>query len=134
MNNPNPLTREKFAQMVAAVQSIGVNANKKIRTPNEDAEIAGQKQFLSRAFSEHSGELLQCWLLVADEYTPLVRAFSALQQRAAEHTAQRDAHIRALIESAQQSPAEGTAVAKESPAPADDPNIIVPDFAAKTKE
>lgn len=127
-NTPNPLTREKFAQLVAAVQRIGQLANTAIKTPNDDAEIAGQKSFLARALFEHSGELLQSWYVLTEEYTPLVRGFAAITDRAAQLKAEREAQFAAAIAQAKQQPETGNAAADAPPA---DPNIIAPDFVVK---
>lgn len=119
----NPLTMEKFTQMVAAVQQIGTISNNKIKSPADDAALSGQKAFLSRALAEHSGELLQAWHVMKSEYTPLVTGFCALQERANQLRAERDRQFAEAM--AAQQPKEGTAVA--------DPNIIAPDF-VKPKE
>lgn len=125
MQNSNPLTKEKFAQMVSAVQRIGAIANSKIKTPNDDAELQGQKSFLARALFEHSGELLQAWHVLTEEYSPLVRGFAAVSERAAQLKAEREAAFAAAIAQQKlQGASEGT----------DDTNIIVPDFSAKKSE
>jgi hypothetical protein len=131
----NPLTREKFAQMVAAVQRIGHITTKSIKEQNDDAELTGQRNFLARAMLEHSGELLQAWHVMAEEYTPLVRGFAAVTERAAQLKEERIAQFNAAIAAAKQAEQlpqaqkeiieGGSAEAINTPT---DPNIIAPDF------
>lgn len=96
-----PLSREIVGQMMVAMQNVIRLSQQAVRTPNDDAELSGNRTFLARAFITYAGEFLGCWLAVTDEYTPLVTGFAALQSRAGAYLA-----ARAQAELAQQAPAD----------------------------
>jgi len=97
-----PLTREFFAQIVQSYHRLIGLMNATIKQPNDDAEITGLRTFLARAFLTHGAEFLNAWLIVADEYTPLVNSFASLQQRAGNYLAMRQAQFNAAQAAAQQ--------------------------------
>ena len=95
-----PLTRADIGSIVQAIQSINRLTSKAIKEKNDDAELSGQRQFLARILCTHAGELIQAWMIIADEYQPLVSAFASLTSRAAAVTQARNVQI-AAIEAAQ---------------------------------
>lgn len=95
---------------MVAMQNVIRLSQQTIRTPNDDAELAGNRTFLARAFITYAGEFIGCWLAVTDEYTPLVTGFAALQSRAG-------AYLAARAHAEQQAPAPADAVKTDGTAP-----------------
>lgn len=121
---PAPMTREFFSQMVTAYQRLLVLMGTTIKQSGDDAELVAQRTFLARAFLTHGAEFLNSWLVVTEEYDPLVRSFASLQQRSNNFIAIRQAQY--------------DAAAKAASGPADpvkaegDDNVIDVDFSSQS--
>lgn len=99
----NPLTREVFAQMVQAYQALHKLMNSAIKQPGDDQALVANRTFLARAFLTHGAEFLNAWLVVTEEYDPLVRSFASLQQRAGNFVAMRQAQFEAAAKAGAES-------------------------------
>jgi len=110
MSNQNqPLTREVVMKIATAINRLHALNQQKLATPDSDAEKDSLSNYVAAGLTHHAAEFINAWLCVADEYSPLVSAFSSLQLRAANM-----ARARAELLAQTQPPAK------------DEGNIIVP--------
>ncbi len=127
MNSPEqpataPLTREFFSQIVTAYQRLLVLMSTTIKQSGDDAELVAQRTFLARAFLTHGAEFLNSWLVVTEEYDPLVRSFASLQQRSHNFIAIRQAQFEA---------ASAAQTKRDNPSPEGAASVIDVDFSSQ---
>lgn len=67
--------------MLMSLQRIQTLVGSQIRTAEMDAEQKQLTQSLGNRLLQHSGEFLNAWLTVYNEYAPLVRGVSSLLAR-----------------------------------------------------
>jgi hypothetical protein len=76
-----PLSGEKAQQIAAALARFREIGNNKIINPRDEAEITGLKNFFSQVIIEHGNELLGNWIVVRQEYEPLVQTVERIADR-----------------------------------------------------
>jgi hypothetical protein len=87
------LTAEIIQKAIEAqVRLHELGGNSTIINPKAEAEIIGLKKFLSEIYMEHGAELVGSWVIIHQEYQPLVTTLERIFNRVRNINAQRQAN------------------------------------------
>lgn len=76
------LTNELVQKVIEAqVRLAQLGADSKIINPRSEAEVTGLKNFLSDVFLAYGSEFVGCWVVVRQEYEPLIQTLERMANR-----------------------------------------------------
>ena len=76
------LTPQQAQQIIGAYSRLKELNSNVVANPRDDAEKQGLINFLNGAFMAHAEEFFGCWVVVNQEYNPLITGFTSLLRRA----------------------------------------------------
>lgn len=87
---PPQLTGELVQKVIEAQVRLREIGGSKIINPRNEAEITGLKNFLSDVFLTYGAEFVGNWVVIQQEYSPLIQVLERLGNRLiVRHQAQR---------------------------------------------
>lgn len=75
--NPTSLTRLEVQKIIDAFGKLNDLSEKA-----DEAQIKALQEFVIEKLFTHASEFLGCWIVLQEEYDPLIRGFSGLLARA----------------------------------------------------
>lgn len=92
------LTPQVGNELLNAFQRYHFLCGQTIVTEIAEAEKRGLKNYLDKTFMEYGANLIGCWIVMKNEYEPLIESIASLLGRATGLLAQREAALKAKQE------------------------------------
>lgn len=78
----NRLTQKDIDELAGALHRLEELNTKVIKEAADAAEARGTQAFIQTKLCEHAQEFVACWIVVQNEYRPLIQGFTALFRNA----------------------------------------------------